>query len=188
MVKRILVFTMLSVFSASALALDAGEISTLRQWTAEVVENHDVWNRPACVAYTESEDKLSTLEVTAFYDSETDQFAEPTINILTPFDVSFFEVTVEVDRVSQDFEFLPILPDNANLNIVGARAMFNDRKDLVNALRRRNRVVAKYFDASGEVKSIRFSLSGSQVTIGNLFESCGLEINERNTVETLSLP
>lgn len=188
MIKSIIVLLTISGFALSSQAFEEGEISTLRQWTAEVVENHEVWNRPACVAYTKSEDELSTLEVTSFYNEETEQFSEPTVNILTPFEVSFFEVLVEIDRVSEDFSFLPILPNSENLDIVGARALFDDRQDLVDSLRRRNRVVAKYMDASGEVKSVSFSLSGSQVTLSNQFSACGLEINERETLETLPQP
>jgi len=188
MIKNIVVVLILSSFSFSALSFEAGNISTLRQWTAEVVANHDVWNRPACVAFTKSEDQASTLEVTSFYDEDLEQFLEPTINILTPFDVSFFEVVVEIDRVSDDFTFLPILPDSENLSIVGARALFDDRQTLVESLSLRNRVVAKYLDASGEVKSVTFSLSGSQNTIAQQFSACGLEITERETLETLPQP
>jgi hypothetical protein len=188
MIKNIIVLLVMTGFSVSALSFEAGEISTLRRWTAEVVRNHDVWNRPACVSYTKSDDELSTLEVTSFYNEETELFSEPTINILTPFDVSFFEVSVEIDRVSEDFSFLPVLPDPQNMSVVGARALFDDRQDLVDSLRLRNRVVAKYLDSSGEVKSVSFSLSGSQVTINTQFEACGLEINERESLETLPQP
>lgn len=184
---RLLTFLMIGSLSLSALAVGEGPISSLRQWTAEMVAQHDDWGKPACVAYTESSDGESYLEVTALYDQATEQFGEPTVNILTPFDITFFEVTVDVDRVSQDFAFLPVLP-TASTGMVGARALFADREELLSALRNRNTVVAKYFDASGEVKSLQFSLSGSNNTINAMFDACELEISELKGLEPLPLP
>lgn len=189
MIKATLLILLTFAFSFSAQAdFEAGEISTLRQWTAEVVSVHSVWQKPACLSYTKSQDEESTLEVISFYDEESKQFTEPTINILTPFEVSFFEVVVEIDGISDDFSFLPVLPDTDSLEVVGARALFDDRQDLVESLRRRNRVTANYLDATGEVKSIVFSLSGSSQTLQSQFEACGLEINERETLQALPLP
>jgi len=184
--KNIVVLFLISLISFNAHSIEPGPISASKEWTAEVVENHLVWNKTACVAYTKTSDDLSTLEITSIYNEETDTFSEPTINILTPFDVVFFEVNVRLDRINDAFSFFPMIPER-NTEIVGARAMFDDRQFLIDALKGRNVVNAKYFDASGEVKALSFSLSGSGATITNFFEACELQITERENLEPLTL-
>lgn len=176
------------LFTINAQAFEPGEISASKSWKAEVVENHEVWNKSACVAYTTTEDELSRLEVTSFYNEDTKSFTEPTINILTPFDVVFFEVSVSIDRIADDFTFFPILPNSEDTEFAGARGLFDDRQNLVDALEDRNIVTAKYFDTEGEVKSLRFSLSGSGATIRDQREACGLEITQRQDITPLPLP
>lgn len=186
--NKSIILLIASLFSLSAFAFEAGPISESGQWTAEVVENHEIWNQAACVAYTKTNDELSTLEVTSIYDEENDVFMEPTVNILTPFDVVFFEVSVSIDRITDAFTFFPILPNSENIEVAGARGLFDDRQTLVDALEDRNNVTARYFDATGEVKSLSFALSGSGATIRSQFEACGLEITQREYLEPLALP
>lgn len=152
-----------------------------KDWKAQTMVEDPVWGKSSCVASTSTEDGLSTLEVVAFYNSETKQFGEPMVHVITPFDVSFFEVEVTTDRArGKKFPMLPVnLPNSLQegQEYVGARAMFDDRSDLVTALRKKNRVKAVYMDVEGEVKSLDFSLIGSSATLRAMFEHCGLEFS-----------
>ncbi len=146
---------------------------TGRAWDAEIAQNHEVWRKPACSAYTLSSDGVSSLEVVAFYDAGTDTFSEPEVNVVTEANFSFLDVQATTDGTSQNFQLLPIQP--ANPALVGARVLFDDREDMVSAIRRHNTLTARYLDSSGEVKKASFSLRGSSNAVGAAFERCGLE-------------
>ncbi len=146
---------------------------TGKAWDSETSQNHEIWQRPTCSAFTMSEDGQSTLEVVAYYDLNTDLFSEPEVNVVTQANFSFLDVVVRTDGSSQQFQLLPIQPQNTNL--VGARVLFDDREGLVSAIRRYNNLTSRYLDSSGEVKSIRFSLRGSSDAIAAQFSHCGLE-------------
>ena len=146
---------------------------TKKKWTAEIVKNHEVWNKPACVAYTMSEDGLSSLEVVAFYSEAQDKFLEPEVNVITNFDVSFFEVILRASS-SKKYSMLPVFPEDGDL--VGARSLFtDDREDIVSQIRKRNRMTAQFIDIAGEVKEVKFSLSGSSNAIREQFKACELK-------------
>ena len=163
--------------------VDAEE--TGKRWTAESVSNHEVWNRPACVAYTMSDDGQSSLEVVAYYDEATDRFLEPEVNVITPFDVSFLSATLKANGgSSKTYTLLPVLPSDETL--AGARTLFtDDRESLVADIRKRNRMTAQFIDASGVAKSITFSLSGSSNAVRTQFDQCALEF--RGLPEALDL-
>jgi len=150
-------------------------------WQARVVANDPVWGVPTCVAMTVAADGLSSLEVIAFYNQESEEFSEPTVHILTSFDVSFLSVEARMDNQSTArFQMLPvILPQEASTEVpmVGARALYDDREALTQSLRRRNFVIARYLDVQGEVRSLRFSLRGSNATIGALIDKCKLRFS-----------
>lgn len=154
-------------------------IATQGDWQARVVANDAIWGLPTCVAMTLAPDGVSSLEVIAFYDEESGQFSEPTVHIMTPFDVSFLSVEARMDNQSSArFRLLPVLlPQEVNSEVpmVGARALYDERESLTQALRRRNFVSVRYADSGGEVRSLRFSLRGSNATIGALFEKCQLQ-------------
>lgn len=153
-----------------------------RNWEAHLVASDVLWQMPACVAETKADDGLSSLEVVAFYDAAKEAFGEPMIHVITPFDVSFFEVTIRTEGSSaKTFDMLPVALPNSILDgqeMVAARALFDDRSDIVSDLRRRNRVTAKYFDLQGEAKSLEFSLRGSSKTLRAMFEKCELEFSD----------
>lgn len=180
MLNKLLITTTLLMTALSASAsLNDEIILSSKKWETSLVSQHSVWEKPACVARTLSEDGLSSLEVVAFYDDVNDIFLQPEVNVITPFDVSFLEVTVKADGFSaKTYSMLPVLP--ADVNTVGARALFSDREDLVNDLRKRNRLTATYLDTAGEVKEITFSLSGSSNAINAQFaeENCDLEFKD----------
>lgn len=146
---------------------------TGKAWNAETTLDHEIWNKPACSAYTMSEDKQSTLEVVAFYDATTDTFSEPEVNVVTNANFSFLDVMVTTDGTSKQFQLLPIQPSNQSL--VGARVLFEDREDLVSAIRRHLTLTARYLDTAGEVKTVSFSLRGSSDAVSAQFEHCELE-------------
>ena len=180
MKRYLLVLLTMSLFGSMALAqVQDEEISQSKDWMAEKVAMDPAWQRPSCVASTMGDDEMSTLEVIAFYNPSTMEFGEPMVHVITPFDVSFFEVSVHTSSSSSGrFAMLPVTLPKSNIegvDYVGVRAFFDDREDLVKALRNRNRVVAKYFDLQGEVKSVKFSLRGSNATIKSMFKSCSLE-------------
>ncbi len=175
---RLLLSLFVTMTSAAAWAQLTDEIivsaeETGRDWNAELVQSHEIWKKGACSAYTMSEDKESTLEVVAFYNPATDGFSEPEVNIVTQANFSFLDVTASTNGTSRDFQLLPIQPDNPSL--VGARVLFDEREDLVFAIRRHLTLTAHYLDSAGEVKSVNFSLRGSSNAIAAQFERCGLE-------------
>ena len=182
MLKHLLVSSFCVLISAASFAAIEDVVlvdpaDTGKKWTAETVKNHEVWNKPACVAYTMSDDGLSSLEVVAYYNQDQDKFLEPEVNVITPFDVSFFEVLLKGDGGSaKTFSLLPVLPSDESL--VGARTLFiDDREALVSQIRKRNRMTARFIDTAGEVKEIKFSLSGSSNAIREQFKACALEFN-----------
>ena len=175
--KLLLTCITILLVSAMAQAQIADEVivsaeETGRDWNAEIVTDHEVWQKPACSAYTMSEDGQSTLEVVA-YNRATDSFSEPEVNIVTTANFSFLDVTASTNGTSRDFLLLPIQPTDQNL--VGARVLFDEREDLVIAIRRHLTLTANYMDSAGEVKSVKFSLRGSSNAISSQFERCDLQ-------------
>jgi hypothetical protein len=144
-----------------------------KAWVAEKVSQHSVWEKPACVAHVETSDGESSLEVVAYYNEDSDSFLEPEVNVITTFDVSFLDVTAKVNGTSKVYTMIPVLPQDGSL--VGARALFGDREELVSSIRKLNSVKVRYIDTQGEVKSLSFSLSGSSKAIQTQFEQCTLE-------------
>ncbi len=176
--KKLLLTLALLVTSLTAKAQITDEIivdanETGKAWNAETTVDHEIWNKPACSAYTMSEDRQSTLEVVAFYDQNTDTFSEPEVNVITNANFSFLDVVVSTDGTSRQFQLLPIQPSNQSL--VGARVLFEDREDLVSAIRRHLTLTARYLDTAGEVKTVSFSLRGSSDAVSAQFDYCELE-------------
>ena len=149
---------------------------TGRDWTAEIVNMHEVWMKPACSAYTMSEDGDSSLEVIAYYDKATNTFSEPEVNVVTMANISFLDVIVTTSGAKTQYQMLPVQP--ANQDMVGARVLFDDRENLTDAIRRHNFLIARYLDAAGEVKSIRFSLRGSSNAVRATFDRCSLQFRD----------
>lgn len=184
-----LIFILITLFfnhSLLAQTIADEEIVNLedgKNWEAHLVAKDTYWQKPACIATTKTEDGLSSLEVIAFYDEATESFGEPMVHVITPFDVSFFEVSVNTEESSaKRFQMMPVILPNDLLDdgtkMIAARALFDEREDLVATLRRRNVVTAKYFDVQGETKSLSFSLRGSSKTILSMFETCALDFSE----------
>ncbi len=176
--KNIIAIVLVSLVSgfASAEVVDETIVSaeqTKKAWNAETVAKHEIWQKPACSAYTMSEDGESTLEVVAFYNAATDTFGEPEVNVVTTANFSFLDVTTSTNATSREFQMLPLQPTNTNL--VGARVLIGEREDLVVAIRRHSNLTARYLDAAGEVKSVTFSLRGSSDAVAAAFSHCDLQ-------------
>lgn len=164
---------------------------TGRSWQVETYASHNVWGKPACVAYTMSEDQNSYLEVVALYNETTQSFQEPEVHVVTTAadgsqNLPFLSIVAQTDGSNQKFELTPMF-EVASLptNKVLGRAKLEEREELVEAIRRRNLVFARYLDANDqEVKEIRFSLRGSNAAIQRQFEHCQLEFNELPQLES----
>jgi invasion protein IalB len=152
------------------------EISASGTWAAEMMASHDVWGKPACVAYTENQDAGAVLEVVAFYDQDTDSFLRPMVNVITPVGVSFLDMSLQIDGSSRTYQTIEVI--SAEGEMLAGRTLFDDQAELVQALRLRNRVTVAMTDTAGEVESFSFQLRGSMRTIDAQFEACALEIND----------
>ena len=174
--KYLLPIAIMLVSTTTLASLQDEVILQSNQWRAEKMSQHSVWEKPACVAHTETADGESSLEIIAYYDESNDKFLEPEVNVITTFDVSFLDVVTKFSGTSKTYTMVPVLPTDTSL--VGARALFGDREDLVSAIRKLSSVSVRYLDTNGEVKSLKFSLSGSSKTIREQFKVCKLEFQE----------
>lgn len=178
MINKFLTIILLSTTSSLCFAALNDEVIVEKsgQWSVETVSTHDMWNKPSCVAYTKGSDEESFLEVVAYYDVESDSFLNPFVSVVSPFDVSFFEVTVKTDRNRETFSLLPAFVEGSEL--VGARSLIEDTQNFVSALKRRNSVTAQYLDTEGVAKQVSFSLSGSSAAINAQFDECKLSFTD----------
>jgi len=139
-------------------------------WKAQTVVEHNFWKEPSCMAVTVGDDNISTLEVVSFADGQGG-YTEPVIQVLGPVGI-FFEVTAETDGRSSIYEMMPLYDEAKSADLVASVAKVEDRSSLIDSIERKNRLVAKYYDAVGLVNTVTFSLRGSSATVSAMFKTC----------------
>lgn len=142
-----------------------------KDWAAEIVPVHDFWGQEACVATTVGSDKITRLEVIALRGTNG-AFLEPMVQVIGPMTEAFIEITADSGG-SRVFDLLPLYNNNTGA-IISAVAKLDEREKLAEEIAGRSKLVAKYYDAQGLIKTVNFSLRGSSSTLSALFKQCGL--------------
>ena len=182
-----LVVSLVMIFSLQAQAADV-EIAKSKDWRADQLESHKVSEKGACVAQTQIKDKDTYLEVYAEA-NEQGGFVEPMVQIVSTELPPALGVMFKADNVKEEFPMTISLKETKEIEIEvqeeGAAApvkkkveqqvfvgKFSDKEEMIRWIRARNRITAKFFDASGEVAQEQFSLRGSSKTIRTMFKKC----------------
>jgi hypothetical protein len=152
-------------------------IGSLRKWKAIEVRNHKSWDQEACLAYTAGDN--SRLEVYAQRDQNSQQYIEPTIQVVTELGFpKFFRAEIKIDNSTNMKYHLTLANLDQGNGTQVALSSLDTRKDIIELLKAKNNAVVSFFDAkNNRVKRVKYSLSGSHKTIGShLFSHCDLKI------------
>ncbi len=157
-----------------------------KDWAANKIESHKVTDQSACVALTTEEDKDTTLEVYAEA-GKVDGYVQPVVQIVTTEMDPALGVMASVDGIRMPMTIalketkeveIEVLEEGSSIPVVKKveqqvfLGKFADKERMIALLRAKNRVVATFYDATGELGEAQFSLRGSSRTIRTMMDSC----------------
>ena len=168
-----------------AWGLGAGATMTLKKdlgvfgnWRSAQIENHTLWGKNACLAYTQTTDGKSTLEVYAPELSAPEAgYAEPSVQIVTAADTPRFIRAIAEDNRGNGYQ-LTLASNQAQPTAFGLLSRLKDRQRIVDSLKKANTLSVKLIGERNKlVKTLTFSLKGSSKSIDAIFKGCALTID-----------
>lgn len=182
--KQLLVLIVI-LFAGETQALDSNIIS-YKDWRADIVSQHKVTEKAACVAQTKARRSNTSLEIFAEA-NEQGGYVEPVVQIITtdvppalavlfktggqrfPMSISLKETReVEIDVIPTG-SFQPVKKKVEQQVFIGK---FNSREDMIQLIRAKLSVDAQFINASGVVAQEKFSLRGSSHTVKTMMQTC----------------
>lgn len=176
MKKFIFALALLSLSAQAAQVVDKDLVSS-GNWKSALISQHNLWKKNACLAYTKATDGAVGLEVYAEQlNDNKDAYTEPTVQVvLGPKDTGFLRGVITSDTGTALHLTLASTTDTPPA--LGLLARIDDRKKIIDLLRRASTVKVQLVNAKGKAtKTYTFSLKGSTKVIDGAIAACKLAI------------
>ena len=152
------------------------DLGTNGDWKGALINDHTLWKKNACLAFTKSSDGGSLLELYAEQAGETKgSFVEPTLQVVTK-EVGFVRGVLSDNNEAESYQLI-LAPNKDAKPVLGLITRLGDRKKAVDLLKRASGAKLVLFNAKGKaLKTLTFSLKGSTKGIDSVIAACKLAL------------
>jgi accessory colonization factor AcfC len=174
---KIILASLVTVSSAFAAQTIKRQLAQNGVWSAAEIAAHDLWEKDACIATTTASKSLSTLELYAEKSAMKDGYVEPSILVVLKNEPQTVRGILTTD-LSDEQIHLTLATTEGETPRFGLLARMHQRAQLVEALKKANTASVKLIDAKHKaVKTLVFSLKGSQKTVLTALKECALSLD-----------
>ncbi len=179
MKSTLIVLASLFTLSAFAAPTTKKDLGVFGVWRAAEIEGHAFWNKNVCLAWAQTTDGKSTLEIYAEeFGAPAEGYTSPTIQVIPdPRTPRFICAVATANGIATEFH-LTLESTPANPPAFGLLARIDQRAQLIDAIKKAGTLTVKL---AGEknvlVKTLTFSLRGSSKAVDAFVNGCKLTLD-----------